>query len=183
MTTTQRSRPTRAAWPPPTLTGLLVVALMLPASATQAQPGADRMRVSPGDSLRIRLSGRMTVQAAFDSWGPHAVLLDLPGVGPPWPIPFEELERLDAYLIRTPSESFRHGAAMGAAAGLFIGAGLGLLLHATGVASDSDDPPETIITRALQGAGLGIVGGVVVGGAYARSHPTSGWIRIELPAS
>lgn len=183
MRTIERGRPAWAARTTWTTAGLLVAVLVLPGRAAQAQPGADRTRVSAGDSLRIRLSGRMTVEAAFDSWGPSSVLLDLPGVDRPWPIRLEDLERLDAYLIRTPSESFRHGASIGAAAGLFIGAGLGLLLHSSGVASDADDPPETIITRALQGAGLGILGGVFVGGAYARSHPSFGWIRIELPAS
>ena len=161
-------------------TALLLLAVVC--HGVQGQ-GADLNRIHPGDSVRIRVSGRMTVAAEFHGWEPDRMLLDVNGFADPYPVPLENMERLDAYLERTSQESFRHGAILGAAGGLFIGAALGLVLHTTGVIDDPDAPPSEIVTDSLQWMGFGIVGGTFFGGFWTSAHPSFGWIRIELPVS
>lgn len=145
--------------------------------------GADRNRMSEGDSVRVRLSGRMTVSAVFNRWQTDGILLDVDGFVDPYQVELTNLERLDVYMARTPSESFRHGALLGGSAGIFIGAVAGLVLHAGGVIASEDAPPAEVVTDALSFAGIGLVSGVLVGGFYASSHPGSGWIRIQIPTS
>lgn len=136
-----------------------------------------------GDSVRVRLTGRMVVSAVFSQWQAGGILLDVDGFVDPYRVDLENLERLDVYMERTPHESFRYGALMGGSAGLFIGAISGVLLHAGGVIDDESAPPSEVVTDALSFAGLGLVGGVLVGGFYASSRPGRGWIRIQLPTS
>ncbi|MBT8488616.1 MAG: hypothetical protein KJO65_07345 [Gemmatimonadetes bacterium] len=152
-------------------------------TAEVAAQGADRNRMAVGDSVRVRLSGRMTVSAVFSQWRAGGILLDVAGFVDPYQVDLENLERLDVYMARTPSESFRHGALLGGTAGIFIGAVTGLLLHAGGVIDDPTAPPAEIVTDAITFAGIGLVSGVLVGGFYASSHPGSGWIRVQVPTS
>lgn len=139
--------------------------------------------MTPGDSVRVRLEGRVTVAAEFHRWQSDGILLDVSGFAEPYPIALSDMQRLHAYMRRTRRESFRHGAVLGAAAGLFIGAGVGLILHTTGVIAEEDGPPSEIVTDTLSWLGLGLVGGTLVGGFYAGSHPGLGWIEVQLPIS
>jgi len=161
---------------------LLVLAFLGVTSGVAAQ-GADRNRMASGDSVRIRLTGRMMVAAEFREWDVNGIVLDMDGLIEPYPVAVSDMERLDAFMRRTNRESFRHGAVLGAASGIFIGAAVGLLLHKTGVISDPDDPPAEIFTDTLRWVGLGLIGGAVAGGFYFGSHPGHGWIRIALPVS
>lgn len=145
--------------------------------------GVDLNRIEPGDSVRLEVSERQTVAAEFHAWAPDRILLDVNGFVDPYPVAVEDLEKMDAYLLRNPRESFRHGAVLGAAAGLFIGAALGLVLHETGVIDDPDEPAAEIVTDTMQWMGLGLVGGALFGGFWSSAHPGFGWLRIELPAS
>ncbi|MDX1646370.1 MAG: hypothetical protein R3304_04420 [Longimicrobiales bacterium] len=171
-----RSSPSAAVRLPTFL--LLVLSLSARSAAAQ---GADRNRMTVGDSVRIELSDRRTVAAEFRTWRQDGILLDVHGFARPYPVPLEDMERLDAYLLRTPRESFRHGAMLGAAGGLFVGAAVGVILNRTGVISAEDSPPSAVVTDAMRWMGLGIVGGALAGGFWASNHPSSGWIRIELP--
>lgn len=154
----------------------------MPAAEVSAQ-GADRNRMTEGDSVRVRLTGRMTVSAVFSEWQTNGILLAVDGFVDPYQVELENLERLDVFMARTPSESFRHGALLGGTAGIFIGAVAGVILHAGGVIADESGPPSEVVTDALSFAGIGLVGGVLVGGFYASSHPGSGWIRVQVPTS
>ena len=87
---------------------------------------SDISRISLGDSVRIRLPGALRVDASLLSWRGDVMMLDLVGLDAPWPVSILELEALVA---RTSREGFRYGAGVGAAAGIFLGAGLGLMLH------------------------------------------------------
>lgn len=165
------------------LLGALIVAGVLGVGGEAVAQGADRNRMAVGDSVRARLSGRMTVSAVFSQWQTGGILLEVDGFADPYPVDLENLERLDVYMPRTPHESFRNGALLGASAGLFIGAVAGLLLHQAGVIDDENAPPAELLTDALSFAGIGLAGGLLVGGFYGSSHPSSGWIRIQLPAS
>ncbi|MDX1494260.1 MAG: hypothetical protein R3253_09385 [Longimicrobiales bacterium] len=161
----------------------LILLLALAASSELSAQGADRNRMTAGDSVRVRLTGRMTVAAEFNRWEDDGILLDVDGFADPYSVDLTNMERLDVYMVRTPRESFRHGAILGASAGLFIGAAVGLVLHQTGVIDDEDAPPAELVTDGLTFAGLGLVGGALVGGFYAGTHPRRGWIRVQLPVS
>lgn len=169
--------------------GVLGVTLALVASGAMGSPrpvsgqGADRNRMVNGDSVRVQLMGRVTVAAEFNRWEGDGILLDVDGFEHPYPVDIANMESLDVYMVRTPRESFRHGALLGASAGLFIGAAAGLLLHQAGIIDDEEAPPAEILTDALTFAGLGLVGGTLVGGFYGSAHPGRGWIRVQLPAS
>lgn len=165
--------------------GAVVAALVLTLAfaAEAAGQGADRNRMMEGDSVRARLTGRMTVSAVFTRWEDDGILLEVDGFSDPYEVNLANLERLDVYMARTSRESFRHGALLGGTSGIFIGAVAGLLLHRAGVIDDERAPPAEVMTDALSFAGIGLVAGVLVGGFYAGSHPGSGWIRIQLPAS
>ncbi len=162
---------------------MLALGALVPTGSEAAAQGADRNRMTVGDSVRVRLTGRMTVSAVFNQWQSDGILLDVDGFVDPYQVDLENLERLDVYMARTPRESFRHGALLGGTAGIFIGAVAGFLLHAGGVIDDEGAPPAEVVTDALTFAGIGLVGGVLVGGFYASSHPGSGWIRVQLPVS
>lgn len=163
---------------------LALLTLLIPASPSGlAAQGADRNRMTSGDSVRVRLSGRMTVAAEFTRWEADGILLDVDGFADPYSVDLANMERLDVFMVRTPSESFRHGALLGASAGLFIGVAVGLLLHQAGIIDEEGGPPAEVVTDGLTFAGLGIVGGALVGGLYAGTHPGRGWIRVELPGS
>ena len=94
-----------------------------------------------------------------------------------------ELEALEAHVARTSREGFRYGAGVGAAAGIFLGAGLGLVLHATGIVNDPDQPQTQVMRTATRWLALGAVAGALGGGFYMGAHPGFGWVRIELPRS
>lgn len=165
--------------------GAALATLVLTLSFSQGlrAQGADLNRIEPGDSVRIQVSERQRVAAEFHAWGRDRILLDVHGFVEPYPVAVEDMEQMDAYLLRTSRESFRHGALLGAAGGLFIGAAVGLVLHTTGVIDDPDEPAAEIVTDTMQWMGLGLVGGALFGGFWSSAHPGFGWIRIELPAS
>lgn len=145
--------------------------------------GADLRRLEPGDSVRIQVSERQTVAAEFHAWGTDRILLDVNGFVDPYPVAVEDMERMDAYLLRTSRESFRHGALMGAAGGLFVGAAIGVVLHQAGFIDDPDEPAAELVTDALQWMGFGVVGGALLGGFWGGAHPGFGWIKMAVPIS
>ncbi len=144
---------------------------------------SDVSRISLGDSVRIRLPGALRVDASLLSWRGDVMMLDLVGLDAPWPVSILELEALEVHVARTSREGFRYGAGVGAAAGIFLGAGLGLVLHATGIVNDPDQPQTQVMRTATRWSALGAVAGALGGGFYMGAHPGFGWVRIELPRS
>lgn len=162
---------------------LATLALSLSSLQGLRAQGADLNRLERGDSVRIQVSDRQTVAAEFHAWGTDRILLDVNGFVDPYPVAVEDMEQMDAYLLRTSRESFRHGALMGAAGGLFVGAALGVVLHQAGFIDDPDEPAAELITDALQWMGLGVVGGTLLGGFWGGAHPGFGWIKMAVPIS
>ena len=138
-------------------------------------------RIQPGDSVRVYLRGGLPVDAGFDRWQSGEMVLRVEGLEGAWFIDVEDLSELELYALRTNRESFRHGAVLGAVAGLFVGAVGGLLLHTTGVIDDPDAPPAQVITNAMSFAGIGVAVGIAGGGLYYGRNPGYGWVTIALP--
>lgn len=159
----------------------MIGALLLGPGATVVEAQADIMRVQVGDSLRVRLPGSLPIQAAFRAWDGQYMMLDIGGLDDEWPVSVFDMAGLELYTMRTPQESFRHGAILGAVSGIFIGAAIGLALHSIGVTDDPDAPPAQLMTNTLRGAGLGFALGAVGGGLYFGRNPGEGWVSIRLP--
>lgn len=138
-------------------------------------------RVQEGDSVRLHFDGALPIDAAFQQWQSEQMLLRVEGLDEVWPVSVEDLSSLQVYALRTPRESFRHGAVLGAVSGIFVGAAVGLLLHTSGVIDDPDAPPAQLMTNTLTGAGVGAATGLLAGGLYYGRHPGYGWISITLP--
>jgi len=143
--------------------------------------GSGLNRVEVGDSVRVRMEGSVLIPASLDAWRGNVLVLNVSGLSTTWPVAASDLVSLEVYTLRTKPESFRHGAIIGGVSGLFIGAALGLLLNSTGVTYDPDAAPAQLMTHALAGAGLGFVGGALLGGVYLGRRPGMGWIGITLP--
>ncbi len=138
-------------------------------------------RIQTGDSVRVHPRRGLTVDASFDRWDTGDMVLRVEGLDGRWFVDVADLDELEIYAQRTERESFRHGAVIGAAAGLFAGAVAGLILHTVGITDDPDAPPSQIMSNTLTGAGIGVASGVIFGGFYAARHPGWGWISIALP--
>jgi hypothetical protein len=138
-------------------------------------------QVEAGDSLRFKVVGRYQVDGSLLAWRADTLLVRLEGVKAAWPIPYSDLEMLQVFRLRTPSEGFHRGMLIGATAGLFIGVAVGLGLHAAGVIDDPDAPPaEKLIANGLTFMGFGIASGFFVGGFIGSSHPGIGWVNIRI---
>jgi hypothetical protein len=142
---------------------------------------SDTNRVSAGDTVRVRMDRGLTVEAVFQRWEGESMALSVEGLTAPWVVSVFDMQALDVYTDRTRREGFRHGALLGAAAGLFLGAAIGVALNASGATNDPDAPADQIVTEGLRGAALGIVAGGLAFGIYRGRHPGRGWIGLELP--
>jgi hypothetical protein len=127
------------------------------------------------------MDGGFRVEAAFQRWNGESMVLAVEGLGVPWTVSVFDMHGLEVLTDRTRREGFRHGAVLGAAAGLFIGAVAGVGLNAAGVTDDPDAPSDQLITHAIRGAVIGIAGGALVYGVYRGRHPGRGWIGLALP--
>lgn len=142
----------------------------------------DANRVSEGDTVRVMVSaGALPVTASFLGWDGEAMLLDVDGIDGAWAVSVFDMHRLEVLTERTNREGLRHGAVLGGAAGLFIGAAIGVVLNVSGVTHDAAEPPGQIVTEALRGAGIGIALGAVAGGLYRGRRPGRGWVNLGLP--
>ena len=164
---------------------LVGVMALVPCSALgQALPldvASDPSRILSGDSLRVKLPFSPAVKAVFLGWEADRMRLQVDGMKQVWPVSVYDLSRLEVRTERTRREGLRHYAVIGAATGLFVGAAIGLGLHATGVTDDPDGPPEQIVTTTLQWAGFGIIGGLLTGGYWGGRSPGTGWVSLSLP--
>ncbi|MGB1841147.1 MAG: hypothetical protein ACPHWZ_08580 [Longimicrobiales bacterium] len=142
---------------------------------------ADASRVEVGDTVRVGLPRGRPVQAVFQGWSSDIMLLQVEGMAMDWPVSIFDMARLEVRTARTRREGLRHYAVVGAVAGLFVGAGVGLALHSTGISADPDGPAEQIVMTTLRWAGLGTIGGFVSGGLLGGRHPGVGWISLALP--
>jgi len=149
---------------------------------TRVEAPADASRIELGDTIRVQLPRAQPVEAVFRGWEADVMLLQVNGVEQTWPVSVFDMTWLEVHTERTRREGLRHYAILGAATGLFVGAGVGLGLHAIGITNDPDGPAEQIIANTLQGAGLGTVTGFLVGGYLGGRHPGAGWISLALPA-
>lgn len=160
--------------------GLGVLVCALGAHPVSAQ-FSDASRVSDGDTVRIRLPRAMPVKASVVGMHNDVMVMRVEGLDGPWGVSLFDMTSLEVFTDRTPREGFRHGAILGGVSGLFIGAAVGIVLHTTGVTDDPSQPPGKLMTDALRGAGLGVIGGALAFGFYGGSHPGRGWIGIALP--
>lgn len=141
----------------------------------------DPSRVESGDSLRLKFPLSRPVTAVFLGWDADRMRLQVDGMTEVWPVSVYDLARLEVFTERTRREGLRHYAVLGAATGLFAGAGIGLVLHATGISEDPGGAPEQIVTNTLRWAGFGIIGGFLTGGYFGGRSPGTGWISLSLP--
>lgn len=166
----------------PFLGVMLVASSMLGVACPLTAQGGDLSMLSPGDSVRVRLRGGIPVPASFGAWNEDVMLLTVQGLGQDWPVSIYDMESLDIYRARTPQEGFRQGVLIGAVAGVFVGAAVGLVLHSTGVSFDPDLPSDQqILATSLRWAGIVAAAGGVVGGFVGGSHPGIGWVHVDLP--
>lgn len=149
---------------------------------TKVDAPTDASRIELGDTIRVRLPRAQPVEAVFRGWEADVMLLQVRGVEQAWPVSVFDMTWLEVHTERTRREGLRHYAILGAVTGLFVGAGVGLGLHAIGITADPDGPAEQIMGNTLQGAGLGIVTGLLAGGYLGGRYPGVGWISLELPA-
>jgi hypothetical protein len=168
---------TRSAWALPVLACLFGAA---PDGAAQERRQSLE-RLEDGDSVRLRLPGALKVDASMRDLRDDTLVLIVSGLATDWSLSAYDLETLERWVDRSPSEGFRHGAAIGFAIGLIAGAAAGGVLNATSVLGDPSDPASRVVDAAIKwgafGGGLGMFGGGFLGGA----RPGRGWISIELP--
>lgn len=141
----------------------------------------DASRVEIGDTVRIRLPRAQPVEAVLKRWEADLMLLEVDGMAQDWPVSVFDMVMLQVRTDRTRREGLRHYAIMGAVTGLFVGAGVGLGLHASGITNDPEGPAEQIVATTLRGAGLGTIGGFLLGGFLGGRSPGTGWISLSLP--
>jgi len=141
----------------------------------------DASRVEVGDTVRVRLPRGQPVEAVFQGWSSDVMLLQVDGMAQAWPVSVFDMSRLQVWTQRTRREGLRHYAVIGAVTGLFVGAGVGLALHSSGISADPEGPAEQIVMTTLRWAGLGTIGGFVTGGFLGGRNPGVGWISLSLP--
>lgn len=134
-----------------------------------------------GDTVRVRLPRAQPVEAVFQGWEADLMLLHVDGMAQDWPVSIYDMALLQVHTARTRREGLRHYAILGAVTGLFVGAGIGLALHASGLTNDPDGPAEQIVATTLKGAGLGTIGGFLTGGFLGGRSPGIGWVSLSLP--
>lgn len=149
----------------------VVLAVSVPAAA----------QVTAGDSVRLRVTGALRVEAMATGMRGDTLLLSLAGLAAPWEVPISNLESLEAYIDRSPRDGLRYGVAIGAGAGLFAGALSGVALYATGVGRTGGDEPTDMISSVLSWSGVGIVAGAITGAVVGGARPGRGWVVIPLP--
>ena len=157
----------------------MLVALL--SGALFAATGSARAQVSVGDSVRVRVTGALRVEAMTAALRGDTLLLTVRGLMTPWPVPVAHLESLEAFVDRSPRDGLRYGLALGASAGVFAGALGGLGLYATGVGREADDQPSDLMSVVLSWTGIGLVGGAVVGAVVGAARPGRGWVVVPLP--
>jgi hypothetical protein len=127
------------------------------------------------------MDGGFRVRAAFRAWEGESMVLNVDGLEGPWTVSVYDMRGLEVFTDRTRREGFRHGALLGAATGLFVGAVAGIALNAAGVTDDPNAPSDQLVTHAIRGAVIGVAGGALVYAVYRGRHPGRGWIGLELP--
>ena len=164
---------------------LVGIVALVPCSALGQMPplevSSDPSRILSGDSLRVKLPFSPAVKAVFLGWEADRMRLQVDGMTQVWPVSVYDLSRLELLTQRTRREGLRHYAVIGAATGLFVGAAIGLALHASGLTDDPVGPPEQIVTTTLRVAGFGVIGGFLTGGYFGGQSPGTGWVSISLP--
>ena len=164
--------------------GTLALLGVLLAGATEAS-GQERRQtlelLEDGDSVRLRLPGALKVDASMRDLRDDTLVLIVPGLATDWSLSAFDLESLERWVDRSPSEGFRHGAALGLAIGLFVGAAAGGVLHATPILGGPDDPPSRVVEAAIAWGAFGGGVGALTGGFLGGARPGQGWISIELP--
>ena len=144
-------------------------------------PAGARAQVTAGDSVRLRVTGALRVEAMTTGLRGDTLLLTLTGVSTTWPVSLSDLESLEAFVDRSPRDGLRYGVAIGAGAGLFAGAIGGLALQATGLTDNGGDEATGLVSSVLEWSGLGVVAGAVVGAVLGGQRPGRGWVAIPLP--
>jgi len=166
----------------PSLALLAVLAAGGPGISAAAAQGSDTNRVAEGDTVRLMMSGgSLPVTASFLGWDGETMLLDVEGLEGSWAVSVFDMHRLEVLTERTNREGFRHGAVLGGAAGLFLGAAIGVVLNASGVTHDPNEPPSQIVTQAMRGGVVGIAVGALAGGVWRGRRPGRGWVNLGLP--
>ena len=162
----------------------LFAALLLLVDASPGSSQAfDPDRIHVGDSVRLRLPSSVPVTGSFHGWEQDVMMLGVEGLEERWPVSIHDAESLELLTERTHREGFRYGAVVGSIAGFFIGAGVGLLLHASGAIDDPYGPPGEVVSNTLHWAGVGFGLGGIGAGIYKGRKPGRGWIRLTLPSS
>jgi hypothetical protein len=158
-------------------------AVLLLAGALGLEPLSGQI-VQAGDSVRLRMPSALSVEGLAESVRGEMLLVRTEGVEDIWQVSMFDMAQLDVRRRRTSQEAFRRGFGYGLVAGLFVGAAIGLVVHATGLVGGPDDPPaERLLQTTFRGIGLGMISGGFVGGLVAARRPGFGWVEIRLPAS
>ncbi len=163
--------------------GLLVggFSLMLACPAAGQVDPPTPQSIEPGDSVRVKMAGTRPVEGAFIDWRGSSLVMSVPGMRQAWSVPIHEIEALDRYQDRSTRDGFRGGVVLGMAAGVFVGAAVGLGLYATGVTKDEDGPPaEQLMASVFRFSGLFTVGGGLVWGVVKSRNPGRGWVGVSF---
>lgn len=153
-------------------------ALATPAAAQYNDVGA----LQPGDSVRLRLPGALRLNAQMSALRADTLMLVVEGLNDLWPVSSFDLVTLERFAQRDSRQGFRHGALMGMAAGVFVGAGIGLGLHASGVGRDTGEVTIDGMNTVLRWTGLGFALGAIGGGFLGGAKPGRGWVPVALPS-
>jgi uncharacterized protein YcfJ len=171
-------------WKSPRALPFLVVALvavLLSGAAPACAQSDDTNRVASGDTVRVRMDGGLSVEAAFRSWDGPSMVLSVEGLTEPWTVSVYDMHTLEVFTQRTSPEGFRHGAVLGAVAGMFLGAATGAVLNLSGVTDDPSAPADQVVNQSIRGAVIGAAIGGLSLGIYRGRNPGRGWIGLELP--
>jgi len=157
-------------------------ALLLLVGALGLEPLSGQI-VQAGDSVRLRMPGALSVEGLAESVHGEMLLLRTEGIEGIWQVSMFDMAQLDVHRPRTPRQAFRRGFGYGLVAGVFVGAAIGIAIHASGLVGSPDDPPaERLLQTTFRGIGLGTIAGGFLGGIVAARRPGLGWIEVRLPA-
>ena len=157
----------------------VVAVLMLPGGLSAQSD--DTNRISDGDTVRVRMDGGLTVEAAFRSWEGPSMVLDVEGLNGLWTVSVYDVNTLEVFTDRTSPEGFRHGAVLGGVAGMFLGAAAGAILNLSGVTDDPNAASDQVVNQSIRGGVIGAALGALSFGIYRGKNPGRGWIGLELP--
>lgn len=172
-----RRRARRELWP--------VIGVCL-ALATVGAPRAVRAQehligdLVEGDSVRLRMRGSMRVHASMLGFRGDTLLLRVQGLAGPWPVSQIDLVTLEQHADRNSREGFRHGATLGLATGLFVGAISGVVVSFA-TKNGVGEAGYELANRTFRWGGLGAVLGALGGGFLGGAHPGTGWVGLALP--